>query len=190
MIQVIRSGKNPTMRYLHRTHRISVGWLHERFQQSQDLDMVYEASQRMCADIYTKTFDNKDKWKHACWLIGLVDPKEIQGLIKWMEELPAAPDTEHHGNNSLTPAEDAAPASAPPIVNPCGQSAAGGIVTRCPRRQVTSTPQLSQSGGYRGSNGVIPPSGNVDHFPTKPIMGRRWNLEQSDHDELYDLILR
>ena len=90
MIQVIRSGKNPTMRYLHRTHRVSVGWLHERFQQ-QFLDLVYEASQRMCADIYTKTFDNKDKWKHACWLIGLVDPKELQGLIKWMEELPETP---------------------------------------------------------------------------------------------------
>ena len=29
MIQCVKSGKNPTMRYLHRTHRTSVGWLHE-----------------------------------------------------------------------------------------------------------------------------------------------------------------
>ena len=31
MIRIIETGKNPTMRYLHRTHRISVAWLHEVF---------------------------------------------------------------------------------------------------------------------------------------------------------------
>ena len=46
MIQVIRTGKNPTMRYLHRTHRISVGWLLERFH-GDDLNLVYETSARM-----------------------------------------------------------------------------------------------------------------------------------------------
>eukprot|EP00969_Alexandrium_andersonii_P039757 1741445-Alexandrium_andersonii.AAC.1 len=29
MIQIVRSGRNRTMRYLHRTHRVSVQWLHE-----------------------------------------------------------------------------------------------------------------------------------------------------------------
>ena len=33
MIQVCRSGKNPTMRYLLRTHRVSVDWLHEIFRE-------------------------------------------------------------------------------------------------------------------------------------------------------------
>ena len=87
IIQCVKTGKNPTMRYLHRTHRVSVGWLHERFQGEQ-LDLVYEVTTRMCADIYTKTFDNADKWKHACWLIGLVNPKDLVGMIEWMEALP------------------------------------------------------------------------------------------------------
>ena len=29
MIRVVSTGKNPTMRYLARTHRVSVAWLHE-----------------------------------------------------------------------------------------------------------------------------------------------------------------
>ena len=29
MIRVIETGRNPTMRYLHRTHRISIATLHE-----------------------------------------------------------------------------------------------------------------------------------------------------------------
>ena len=29
MIQVVKTGKNPTMRYLGRTHGVSIPWLHE-----------------------------------------------------------------------------------------------------------------------------------------------------------------
>ena len=32
MIRVMQTGRNPTMPYLGRTHRISVAWLHEVFQ--------------------------------------------------------------------------------------------------------------------------------------------------------------
>ncbi len=32
MIQVVKTGKNPTMRHLGRVHRIAVGWLHERWE--------------------------------------------------------------------------------------------------------------------------------------------------------------
>eukprot|EP00971_Amphidinium_carterae_P217192 4311760-Amphidinium_carterae.1 len=30
-ISILKSGKNPTMRHLGRTHRVSVAWLHEVF---------------------------------------------------------------------------------------------------------------------------------------------------------------
>eukprot|EP00969_Alexandrium_andersonii_P204958 9057225-Alexandrium_andersonii.AAC.1 len=30
MLAVLRAGRSPTMRYLHRTHRVSVQWLHEQ----------------------------------------------------------------------------------------------------------------------------------------------------------------
>ena len=39
MIRVIETGKNPTMRYLHRTHRVSVAWLHEVFQGEHLIDL-------------------------------------------------------------------------------------------------------------------------------------------------------
>ena len=35
MIRVVETGKNPTMRYIGRTHGISVAWLHEVFQKSE-----------------------------------------------------------------------------------------------------------------------------------------------------------
>ena len=56
MLRVVETGKNPTMRYLHRAHRVSVSWLHECFKGKKDLDIVYEKSDNMCADIYTKAF--------------------------------------------------------------------------------------------------------------------------------------
>ena len=31
MIRVVETGKNPTMRYLGRTHGVSIAWLHETF---------------------------------------------------------------------------------------------------------------------------------------------------------------
>eukprot|EP00974_Lingulodinium_polyedra_P021792 2104493-Lingulodinium_polyedra.AAC.1 len=32
MMRAVGTGRNPTVRYLHRTHRVSVAWLRERFQ--------------------------------------------------------------------------------------------------------------------------------------------------------------
>ena len=53
MIRVVATGKNPTMRYLARTHRVSVAWLHDVCQ-TKEMRMVYEATSRMCAEIFTK----------------------------------------------------------------------------------------------------------------------------------------
>ena len=43
------------MRYLHRTHRVSVARLHEAYARD-DFQLLYEKTDRMCADIYTKAF--------------------------------------------------------------------------------------------------------------------------------------
>ena len=74
MIQVCRTGKNPTMRHMGRTHRVDVHWLHERFQEAW-LHLFYEKSAWMRADIFTEGFDTPDKWGHALSLINYVDPK-------------------------------------------------------------------------------------------------------------------
>jgi hypothetical protein len=76
MIRVCETGRNPTMRYLLRTHRVSIAWLHERF--SQDfIKMFYEESSTMCGDIYTKGFTDVARWIHACNLINVIDPAQL-----------------------------------------------------------------------------------------------------------------
>ena len=85
MIRVVETGRNPTMRYIGRTHGVSVAWLHETFK-GEDLNLAYELTSRMCADIYTKAFTDADKWRLACWLINICDPKELKELAKRSSE--------------------------------------------------------------------------------------------------------
>ena len=84
MIQVIKTGRNPTMRHLHRVHRISVAWLHERLgpvPERENVSVEYTASSDMCADIYTKHFTDPDAWKRVLGLINVIDPKSMQEEI-------------------------------------------------------------------------------------------------------------
>ena len=81
MLRVMQTGRNPTMRYFGRTHRISVAWLHEVFKNPNDL-LMHEESNTMCADIYTKGFSDRLKWRSACDLINIIDPARIKELIK------------------------------------------------------------------------------------------------------------
>ena len=75
LIRVVKSGQNPTMHHLHRTHRISVAWLHEVFQ-CRNAVLAYEVSAKMAADIYTKAFTDAAKWEAACSLV-VIDPKHL-----------------------------------------------------------------------------------------------------------------
>ena len=80
MIRVIETGRNPTMRYLHRTHRISIATLHEIITgQVADtkIDCEYTKSAEMAADVFTKGFTDKVKWDHAARSVGIVDTADI-----------------------------------------------------------------------------------------------------------------
>jgi hypothetical protein len=79
MITVVNSGRNPTMRYLKRTHRVSVAWLHEKFK-GDDLLLVYELSAKIAADIYTKAFVDGLKWQEVCGLVNIIDPSMLRDL--------------------------------------------------------------------------------------------------------------
>ena len=60
------------MRHLGRTHGVSINWLHERFKEDWN-ELIKEDTKTMAGDVFTKAFDNKDKWQHACELINILD---------------------------------------------------------------------------------------------------------------------
>ena len=61
MIQVMNTGKNPTMRGLGNTHGVSINRLKEAFDEDWNT-LVKEDTNTMAGDIFTKAFENKDKW--------------------------------------------------------------------------------------------------------------------------------
>ena len=80
MIRVIETGRNPTMRYLHRTHRISIATLHEIITgqvTDANINCEYTTSANMAADVFTKGFTDKSKWRHATRSVGIIDVDEI-----------------------------------------------------------------------------------------------------------------
>ena len=76
MLRVCQSGKNPTMRHLGSTHGIHVAWMHEHAN-GEHSEMLQCDTTKMCADIYTKGFNEPDKWRHACNLINVIDPSQF-----------------------------------------------------------------------------------------------------------------
>ena len=73
-------AENPTMRYLSRTQGLNLRWLYERFQ-SPELELMYEVSSNMAADIFTKSFTDKVKWLEVCRLVNIVDKDVFYDLI-------------------------------------------------------------------------------------------------------------
>ena len=100
MIQVCRTGRNPTMRHMERTHKMCIAWMHSQFTDGE-FDLMYEETTKQAADIFTKPFVETVKWSHACGLINHVDPAEF-----W--PAPA------HGRGVGAPARAAAPAAPVP----------------------------------------------------------------------------
>ena len=82
MIAVIRSGKNPTMRHLERSHGISIVWMHEMFLLTYII-LIYEITSKMAADIHTKAFRDPMAWKRACLLINVLEDDDIPGDEVW-----------------------------------------------------------------------------------------------------------
>ena len=87
MIRIAATGKNPTMRYLGRTHRASVARLHEVCR-IMEIRMVYEETRRMCADIFSQKSSPILSWRHACDLIQIIDPKSILALMRSLDLQP------------------------------------------------------------------------------------------------------
>ena len=72
---IIRSGRNPTMRHLSRTHGVHVNWLHDLYKRKV-FGVVYTRTEAQCADVFTKAFRELPKWQQAIRLIGIGRPGE------------------------------------------------------------------------------------------------------------------
>ena len=74
------------MRHLARTHRVSVGWIHEQYMSGQFI-FAHESGERMPPDIFTKMFADKIKWVAARMLINVVLPEEIKQVMEQCKEI-------------------------------------------------------------------------------------------------------
>ena len=127
------------MRHLHRTHRVSVDWLHEVFQRD-DIVLVYEISDRQCADIFTKAFTNADKWKHACELIAVMSPSFVRVINTSVEALKG---TFHAPPQVATDEDDE---QQPVAVSVQAVTCAVGRVVKCDADTMLHPPQASNAG--------------------------------------------
>ena len=71
--QIIKTGRNPTMRHISRTHGVNIQWPHDVYTKG-DMNMIYTRTEAQCADIFIKNFRDVQKWHKAVQDIG-VAPK-------------------------------------------------------------------------------------------------------------------
>ena len=87
---------------------LNVSWLYERFQ-STELELTYEVSSEMAADIFTKSFTDKVKWLEVCRLVNVVDKDVFYDLIAHSH----APQVAQTAGGGTTRDQPVAPASHP-----------------------------------------------------------------------------
>ena len=81
MIKVLTSGRNPTMRYLSRTHGIDVRWLFE-VSSGKFVKLEYTKSEDQAADIFTKPFEVGTKWSVLIPLVNMSMPNDLWDLVR------------------------------------------------------------------------------------------------------------
>ena len=59
-LQIIRAGRNPTLRHRNRRLRVLVEWLSQALA-SADMQVIYDASSNQAADVFTKAFTDPKK---------------------------------------------------------------------------------------------------------------------------------
>ena len=73
-IRVMTTGRNPTMKQLHRVHGVSISYLHEIVSKDKKALVILEycPTDQMKADIYTKAFLSGPKFQQVISRIGVV----------------------------------------------------------------------------------------------------------------------
>jgi hypothetical protein len=73
MIKICHLGKNPTMPYLNRTHKVGVSWLMEVFEIG-GINIYKIDTKLQAADVGTKRITCVGTWRSNCVLINLSEP--------------------------------------------------------------------------------------------------------------------
>ena len=168
MIRIIETGKNPTMRYLHRTHRISVAWLHEVFG-GKDLELVYEVSSKMAADIFTKAFTEKTSWRAVCALINHIDKDELTTIFKEIAEKEKQSHPQLSGGTGRTRGEENCEEATLSI------KSGGHVPTGRNKKYRPASPGGDSAGGRVSTGKIIKP-------------GERFFLPIKEHNEILALL--
>ena len=92
-MQIIETGRNPSLRHINRTQKVSVSWLHDVFDHvmSEQIKMTYCPTKEQKAGIFTKAFSDAADWTHACELIGILLPADIARHRDQPQEAASAP---------------------------------------------------------------------------------------------------
>ena len=91
--QIIKTGKNPTMRHISRTHGVNIQWLHDAYQR-QLFGMKIAKTDEQVADIFTKHFRESDKFKKAVSDINvgpITEPAHLPPVSQKVPKAKAAP---------------------------------------------------------------------------------------------------
>ena len=72
--QVCKTGLNPTMHHLERTHQCNVRWVHERYI-AADFQLLKIDTHAQAADIFTKPFTDASYWTVVMSMVHIVDVK-------------------------------------------------------------------------------------------------------------------
>jgi hypothetical protein len=70
-LQILKTGKNPTLRHVARTHRVNLAWISDVFRKCKQMGLKYCSTADQAADIMTKGFTNPENWRRATSLIGI-----------------------------------------------------------------------------------------------------------------------
>ena len=84
MIQIVHTGINKAMRWPSRNHGLAIRYLYDHLgneETKDDAQVMYTRSQWMAADIYTKPFNNGEKWRQASELVNVIDPANLKEVI-------------------------------------------------------------------------------------------------------------
>jgi hypothetical protein len=71
-IKILQRGRSSQLGHIGRTHKVSLGWVHEVVSSSsRDAHLMYVPTEKQAADIFTKGFSDQGKWNVAIQNVGL-----------------------------------------------------------------------------------------------------------------------